>query len=156
MSSNSRTRRTQPPRRTAPRALAPRQALPATTRREVETVPELDDYDDTYADDEPAEPDRAQEIEALGHYVTADLCGEQVRIVPPGAWRQSWQEHLHAGRINQFASYVIHPADLDLYDELDPTNDEFGEFVGEAAERAGESLGKSRGPAASSRRTRRR
>jgi hypothetical protein len=55
-----------------------------------------------------------------------------------------------------FAEKVIHPDDLDLYFDIDPTNDEFGEFVSEAARLSGESLGKSRGPAASPRRTRRR
>jgi hypothetical protein len=48
------------------------------------------------------------------------------------------------------------PEDYDRFVEIDPTNDEFGEFIGDAAARAGESLGKSRGPATSSRSTRRR
>lgn len=55
-----------------------------------------------------------------------------------------------------FAEHVIHPDDLELYDEIDPTNDEFEAFVVSAANRAGEGLGKSRGPGRSSRRTRRR
>lgn len=155
MSSSSRTRRTQPARRpAAPRELAPRTAPPAAPRR----GDDLDDSydDDSYARDEPAGPHQAQEIEALGHYVTASLCDEPVRIVPPGAWRQSWQEHLHAGRLGKFARYVIHPDDMDLYEELDPTNDEIGQFFSDAAELSGESLGKSHGPARSSRRTPRR
>lgn len=98
----------------------------------------------------------AQEIEADGHYVTALLCGEEVRVIPPGAWRQSWQRQLNAGQIDAFAEKVFHPDDIDQYYDLDPTNEEFGEFVGDAAAQAGESLGKSRGPAPSSRSTRRR
>jgi hypothetical protein len=101
-------------------------------------------------------PAEAQEIEAEGRHVTATLCDEDIRIIPPGAWRQSWQRLLNQGQIDAFAELVIHPDDLDLYFELDPTNEEFGDFVGEAARAAGEPLGNSRGPAPSSRRTRRR
>ncbi|MFJ3839475.1 hypothetical protein ACIPY6_28765 [Streptomyces sp. NPDC090054] len=101
-------------------------------------------------------PAQAQESEAVGHYVTVMLVDEEVRVIPPGAWRQSWQQQLAQGLTNAFAEKVIHPEDLDLYYELDPTNDEFGNFVEEAARLSGESLGKSRGPVASSRRTRRR
>jgi len=98
----------------------------------------------------------AQELEAEGHYITAELDGEDLRIVPPGAWRQSWQTALARGEFAFFAEQVIHPDDLDVYFDIDPTNDQFEAFVAEAARRSGESLGKSRGPAASSRRTRRR
>lgn len=144
------------PERQVPRETAPRTFREVDSRRPARpTDIEPPDVYDRY--DEPeADPAVAQELEAGGHYVTADLCGEPVRIIPPGAWRQSWMRHLNEGRIDDFAGSVIHPDDMDLYDELDPTNDEFGEFVGEAATRSGESLGKSRGPAQSSRRTRRR
>lgn len=98
----------------------------------------------------------AQEIEADSHYVTALLCGEEVRVIPPGAWRQSWQRLLNQGQIDAFAEKVFHPEDVDQYYDLDPTNEEFGAFVADAAQQAGESLGKSRGPAPSSRSTRRR
>jgi hypothetical protein len=101
-------------------------------------------------------PAEAQEIEAEGRHVTATLCDEDIRIIPPGAWRQSWQRLLNQGQIDAFAELVIHPDDLDLYFELDPTNEEFGDFVSESAQAAGEPLGNSRGPAPSSRRTRRR
>jgi hypothetical protein len=108
-------------------------------------------------DDEPDVSEaEAQEIEAVSKHVTGLLCGEDVRIIPPGAWRQSWQRLLNQGQIDAFAKIVLHPDDYELYDELDPTNDEFGELINDAAQRAGESLGKSSGPAPSSRRTRRR
>jgi hypothetical protein len=123
---------------------------PATTRRKAEVDEELE---------VPAA--EAQEAEAVSNYVTAVLCGvddgeEEVRIIPPGAWRQSWQRLLNSGQVDAFAKLVLHPEDYDLYLDLDPTNEQFGDMVGEAAERAGESLGKSSGPAPSSRRTRRR
>ncbi|MGW0780312.1 hypothetical protein [Streptomyces sp. NPDC002913] len=98
----------------------------------------------------------AQELEAEGHYVTALLCDEELRIIPPGAWRQSWQRMLNEGQVDAFAQIVMPSEDYDRYVEIDPTNDEYGEFIGDAAARAGESLGKSRGPATSSRSTRRR
>ncbi|OQQ12958.1 hypothetical protein B0675_39750 [Streptomyces sp. M41(2017)] len=110
--------------------------------------------------DEVDEPDvteaEAQEIEADGHYVTTDLCGEEVQVIPPSAWRSSWQRMLNQGNLDGFAQAVLHPDDYELYLELDPTIVEFMEFSQGAAALAGESLGKSSGPAPSSRRTRRR
>lgn len=168
MSNNRRSNR---PRRPAPPAAArapraeildaapaPRRPAPAPRRRDDDAYEYADTSVHGEAYDEPAGDGAAdaQEYEAGGHYVTADLCGEPVRIIPPGAWRQSWMRLLNAGAFDQFAEQVIHPDDIDLYEEIDPTNDEFGEFVAEAATRAGESLGKSRGPAPSRRSTRRR
>ncbi|KQX27567.1 hypothetical protein ASD97_25045 [Streptomyces sp. Root63] len=123
-------------------------ARPARTPRELAPAPREDDFDD-------ATPAEAQEIEAEGHFVTAMLADEEIRIVPPGAWRQSWQTALSNANFTFFAEQVVHPDDLDLYFEIDPTNDEFEAFVAEAARRGGESLGKSRGPSGSSRRMRR-
>jgi hypothetical protein len=112
------------------------------------------------AEVEPGEvevsPAVAQEIEAEGAYVTALLCGEELQIIPPGQWRQSQQRLLNQGQVDAFAEQVVHPDDVDLFFELDPTNNELGEFVADASRQAGESLGNSRGPAPSSRRTRRR
>lgn len=104
-------------------------------------------------------PAEAQELEAdaeQGHFVTASLCGKDVRVIPPGAWRLSWQRALKNGDFDVFASQIMHPDDLDLFDELDPTNDQFGEFVSDAASKSGEALGKSSGPHPSSKRTRKR
>jgi hypothetical protein len=101
-------------------------------------------------------PAEAQEVEAEGHYVTAELCGEEIQIVPPAAWRTSWQRMLNEGNLDGFAERVFHPDDYDLYLELDPTIIEFMTLVEDAASRSGESMGKSGGPAPSSRRTRRR
>lgn len=140
------------PTRTRP---TPRDVVPRHPVRDEQPVNVDDEYDDETPEEEPGPAD-AQEAEARGHYVTADLCGEPMRIVPPGAWRQSWQRNLNQGNIDAFAENVLHPDDVDRYYELDPTNDELGAFVGDAASLSGESLGKSRGPAASSRRTRRR
>jgi hypothetical protein len=130
-----------------PRTAARAASRPATTRRAAE--PEE-------VDEERVSPAEAQEIEAVNKYVTALLCDEEVRIIPPGAWRQSWQRLAAQGQIDAFAQIVLHPDDYELYIDIDPTNEEWGEFVTDAAERAGESLGNSRGPAPSSRRTRRR
>jgi len=132
-----------------PRTAARAASRPPTTRT-AEVEPE-EEYTE-----EPVSEAEAQELEATGNYVPALLCGEEVRIIPPGAWRQSWNRLLNAGQVDAFAEIALHPDDYDRYIEIDPTMEEFGEFVGDAAERAGESLGKSRGPAPSSRRTRRR
>lgn len=120
---------------------------PAATRA-VEPDEDFDEPDVTEAE--------AQEAEAVSKHVTGLLCDEEIRIIPPGAWRQSWQRLLNSGQVDAFAKIVLHPDDYGLYLDIDPTNEEFGALVSDAAERAGESLGKSSGPAPSSRRTRRR
>lgn len=109
------------------------------------------------ADETEATAAEAQEAEAEeGHYVTAELAGEEVQIIPASAWRSSWQRMLQQGDFDGFAEKVFHPDDYAFYLELDPTIAEFMEFTQEAARRLGESQGKSSGPAPSSRRTRRR
>ncbi|MET9521526.1 hypothetical protein [Streptomyces coeruleorubidus] len=128
-----------------PRTAARAASRPATTRRKAE---EADEPEITAAE--------AQEIEVEGHYITATLCGEEVRVVPPTAWRASWNRILRQGAIDEFAEKVFHPDDYELYLELDPTMQEWAEFTEDAARMAGESQGNSRGPAASSRRTPRR
>ncbi|MEU3613531.1 hypothetical protein ABZ725_14605 [Streptomyces sp. NPDC006872] len=93
------------------------------------------------------EPDvteaEAQEIEAEGHYVTVELCGEDLRIIPPAAWRLSYQRLLNAGQVDAFIERVLHPDDVDLFVELDCTGAEFQQFIVDAGEQGGESLGKS-------------
>lgn len=139
---NTRTTTSRKPR-TAARAASRPSTRPAV----------LDEQENTEPDVSAAE---AQEIEAEGHYVTAELCGEDVQVVPPTAWRTSWHRMLNQGNLDGFAEKVFSPEDYDRYLELDPTLIEFMEFVADASEQAGESLGNSRGPATSSRRTRRR
>ncbi|MFE0647506.1 hypothetical protein ACFVZH_02795 [Streptomyces sp. NPDC059534] len=103
----------------------------------------------------PATPAEAQETEATGHYVTAALAGKDVEAVPGGAWRQSTMRKLRTGDIDGFMEDVLSPGSYELYLELDPTNDEVGDFANAAGEASGEQMGKSSGPSASSRRTRR-
>jgi hypothetical protein len=103
-----------------------------------------------------ATPVVAQEVEADGHYVTVELAGEEVQILPPTVWRTSWQRLLQQGDLDAFAEKVFHPDDFDFYLELDPTVFDFMTMVENAARLSGESLGKSGGPTPSSRRTRRR
>lgn len=130
-----------------PRTAARAASRPATTRR-VEPDADVEDVEVSAAD--------AQEIEAEDKYITVQLCGEEVQIVPPSVWRSSWQRMLTQGDFDGFAEKVFHPDDYEFYLEVDPTIQEFLEFAQDAASRAGESLGNSRGPAPSSRRTRRR
>lgn len=132
-----------------PRSAARAAARPATSRRlEPDVEPDIDDTEVSAAD--------AQEIEAEGTYVTADLCGEEVRIVPPSAWRVSYQRLLNQGLIDAFAEKVLHPDDYEFFLEVDPTVEEFHQLVAEAGDRAGESLGKSGARSRSGRSTRRR
>ena len=133
-----------------PRSAARATSRPATSHR---VVDEVEDQDIDGAEVSAAD---AQENEAEGHYVTATLCGEEVQIIPPSVWRASWQRMLNQGDFDGFAKNVFHPDDYDFYVEIDPTIVEFVEFAQEAAALVGESLGKSSGPAPSSRRTRRR
>lgn len=139
-------------RKTAASGRKPRTAARSASRpptRAVEPVEDADEPEVTEAD--------AQELEADDkNYVTGDLCGEEVRMIPPGAWRQSWQNLLNNGQVGAFMEIVLHPDDLDVFTDVDPTNDEVGDLINDVAQRSGESLGKSRGPAPSSRRTRRR
>lgn len=105
---------------------------------------------------ESVSPARAQEIEAGPNlHVPVLLAGHSVRVIPPGAWRQSWMRLLKEGDLDEFAERIIHPDDLDLYDKVDPTNDEFGTFIADASGATGESLGNGSGSSRSSRRTRR-
>ncbi|MGW0905042.1 hypothetical protein [Streptomyces sp. NPDC002853] len=132
-------------------ATARKKTATRPARKTAAVAPDVEpeqDYEDDAAE--------AQAVEAEGHYITALLAGDEIRVVPPGAWRQSWQVQLASGQFAAFARHVLHPEDVDLYWEIDPTNDEFEAFVADAAGQSGESLGKSRGPAPSSRRTRRR
>ncbi|APE21414.1 MULTISPECIES: hypothetical protein [Streptomyces] len=100
-------------------------------------------------------PATAQEAEAEGHFITTQLAGKDVEVVPGGAWRQSTMRKLRAGDIDGFMEDVLSPDSYEMYLDLDPTNDEVGEFANAAGEASGETMGKSSGPSASSRRTRR-
>ncbi|MFJ9985272.1 hypothetical protein [Streptomyces globisporus] len=137
MAANSRT--------TARKTTATR---PARTPREL--APDVREQDDDVTAAE------AQELEATGRHITVDLCGEPVRVVPAGAWPVSAQRKVREGDLDGFMAAVLHEDDYDLYVELDPVLDEFNQFVTDAQELSGEPQGKSRGPAGSSRRTRRR
>lgn len=131
-----------------PRTAARAASRPATTRRvEPDAEPEVDDIEVSAAE--------AQEIEADG-YVTAELCGEEVQVVPPSMWRASWQRALNQGDIDFFAKKVFHPDDYEFYLDIDPTIEEWLAFVDDASTKSGEPLGKSRARSRSGRPTRRR
>ena len=126
---------------------ASRAAARPTRREEPDVETETEDVEVSAAD--------AQEIEADG-YVTAELCGEEVQVIPPSMWRASWQRALNQGQIDVFAQKILHPDDYDFYLEVDPTMEEWLTFVEDASNKAGESLGKSRARSRSGGRTRRR
>jgi len=131
-----------------PRTAARAASRPATRRAaEPDVEPETDDIEVSAAE--------AQEIEADG-YVTAELCGEEVQVIPPSMWRASWQRALNQGQIDFFAEKILHPDDYEFYLEVDPTMEDWLTFVEDASSKAGESLGKSRARSRSGGRTRRR
>lgn len=138
---------------TAKKTTARKTAATRPPHKTADVAPDVEPEEDFDDEDDAAE---AQESEALGRYVTATLCGEELQILPPTLWRQSWNRLLNNGQTDAFAELAIHPDDFDRYEELDCTNQEFGEFIGEASEQVVESQGKSHGPNRSSRRTRRR
>ncbi|MCX4231989.1 hypothetical protein [Streptomyces ortus] len=139
------------PRKTTASSRKPRTAARSASRPPTRVGEPVEDFDEP----EVTEAD-AQEVEAVENFVTGDLCGEEVRMIPPGAWRQSWQNLLNNGQVGAFMEIVLHPDDLEVFTDVDPTNDEVGDLINDVAQRSGESLGKSRGPAPSSKRTRRR
>lgn len=95
-----------------------------------------------------------QALEADGEYVPVPVNGVEVRVKPQIDWRMSDLRALNAGDFDAFAKSVIHPADLDVFMDLDLTMGEFRDFSEEAARRAGDSLGKSSPRSRSSRLTR--
>lgn len=121
-----------------------------TARTPRELAPDVREPDDDVTAAE------AQELEATGRHITVELCGEPVRAVPNGAWPVSAQRRLREGDLDGFMATVLHEDDYDLYEELDPTLDEFNQFVEDVSDLSGEPQGKSRRPGGSSRRTRRR
>lgn len=106
-------------------------------------------------DYEEASAAEAQEVEAAGHYVTAELCGVQLELVPASAWRHSTMRKLRQGFFDEFMEDVLSPESFDVYVEVDPTNDEFNDFM-DRVNAIGEPVGKSNGPRPSQRSTRRR
>ncbi|MFD3952179.1 hypothetical protein ACFWRC_19410 [Streptomyces albidoflavus] len=101
-------------------------------------------------------PAQAQETEAADEYVTAPLCGVDLRVKPITRWRPSYVRALKEADYDGWAVGVLHPEDATRFIEMDPTFDEINEFTGIAMEAAGEAPGKSSGPAKSSRTTRKR
>lgn len=103
----------------------------------------------------------AQEIEAEADdgifYVTAALCGEAIRVIPPSGWRLSWNRMMLNGQLDTLLEIVLHPDDLAfVVEEIDPKGEELNQFLNDAGSLAGEPMGKSNGRKASSRGTRKR
>ncbi|GAA2108221.1 hypothetical protein [Streptomyces synnematoformans] len=117
------------------------------------------------ASDEALQEATAQEAEAEHDpddpYVLVPLAGhdgitKDVRALPAGKWRASAMRALVGGDMDGFMDLVLHPDDIDIYEELDPDMDAFGHFAQKASEAGGDDLGKSSGRGRSGRRTRRR
>jgi hypothetical protein len=105
---------------------------------------------------ETTTPAEAQETEATEEYATAELAGETLRVRTIGHWRPSHMRALRTSDFDGWAEGVLHPDDVEKFVELDATFNEINEFVGNAAQAAGEPVGKPRGRSTSSRSTRKR
>lgn len=100
-------------------------------------------------------PEPGLAIPDPNHFIQVALVGRTVRVIPPGAWRQSTMRLLKQGDTDAFVEQVLHPDDWEHYERADPTNDELGEFLSDAGEAGGESLGNGRGSTRSSRTSKR-
>ncbi len=105
---------------------------------------------------ETTTPAEAQEIEATEGYSTAELAGVTLRVKDASQWRPSYMRALRQSDFDTWAAGVLHEDDVQTFVELDATFEEIGAFVADAAEGAGEPVGKSSGRAKSSTRTRKR
>lgn len=65
------------------------------------------------------------------------------RILPGEEWRQSTNDALNEGRVNDWAADVMPTGDYEVWLDLDPTNREFGEFMERMGRKVGASLGES-------------
>ena len=83
--------------------------------------------------------------------------GDKVfRLKPGEEWRQSTNDALNEGRINDWAEAVMPKDDFKAWLDLDPTNAEFGAFMEAMGEEVGASLGESGASSRALRRMRRR
>ena len=94
--------------------------------------------------DDAAAPLRAEaEAEETG-YVEVEMGGYTYRLKPQEDWRQSTQESLRLGMVNDWAEDVMPPEDYQAWLESDPTNRELEQFFEDMGRAAGVSLGESR------------
>lgn len=100
-------------------------------------------------------PAEAQEIDAISDFVTVPLGDDEIRVKSPTKWRPSYMRAMRTGDFDTWALGVVHPDDLGLFEDADPTFEEIGELAAAAGTATGESLGKSSARARSSRSGRR-
>jgi len=135
-------------------------------RTALEARPAHDDRPVADAPPPATEAARAQEIEAATPtgYVSAVLTGAidgrevkaDILTLLPGRWKASPMRILREGEMDAFMETILTEDGYDTYLELDPTQDQLGEFMADLSKVAGESVGKSSGRPGSSRRTRKR
>ncbi|HCA85774.1 MAG TPA: hypothetical protein DEQ61_09905 [Streptomyces sp.] len=101
------------------------------------------------------------EQEEISPYVPIPMSGlddvtKELRALPATRWRASALRLLRTGDFDGFMGSIVHEDDYDTYVDLDPDQEQIGEFADACAEAGAEPLGKSSGPKRSSRSTRRR
>lgn len=101
--------------------------------------------------DQTSGPRAEVEAEETG-WIQIPCGGDVFRLIPTEQWRQSTNDSLHDGRVNDWAADVMPTADYRRWLALDPTNAEFADFMEALGEEVGMSLGE---PGPSSRALRR-
>ncbi|GAA3037060.1 hypothetical protein [Streptomyces glomeratus] len=56
------------------------------------------------------------------------LCGREVEMLPINKWRKSAMQAIQLGDLETWAESCLTDDGLDVWDELDPTMEEVGEF----------------------------
>lgn len=92
--------------------------------------------------DQTAGPRAEVETEETG-WIQIPLGDDVFRICPPEQWRQSTNDALSDGLVNDWAADVMPAADYRRWLDLDPTNAEFASFMETMGEEVGMSLGES-------------
>jgi hypothetical protein len=82
------------------------------------------------------------EVEETG-WITVPWGDLTFRIRPGQEWRQSTNDALNEGSINDWAEAVMPADDYEAWLDLDPTNAEFGAFMQAMGEEVGAGLGES-------------
>ena len=87
--------------------------------------------------------DRRRAEESTDHYV-GELAGVEIRVLPPGEWRKSANVALRQANWDAWAASAVHADDVEAFQALDPTNDEFSVFIQGALRNFGINQGESK------------
>lgn len=86
----------------------------------------------------------AAKSEALSTYQVGGVAlkGRELTVLPVGAWKTSAMKALRAGDLESWAEKCLDAASWVVWQEVDPTLDEAGEFLAAWSAKTGEDSGK--------------